>query len=57
MYRFGVCGDGGGGGNGNINIAGEGEHCDCTLAFLSIGKSHARRSSSVQERRKGCPDV
>jgi len=51
MYRFGVCI----GGNANINIAGEGEHCDCTLAFLSIGKSRARRS--VQERKKGCPDV
>ena len=56
MYRFGDCGSDSG--DGNINIAGEGEHCECTLlAFLSIGKSHARRSSSVQERRKGCPDV
>ena len=49
MYRF-------GGGGGNINIGG-----DCTLAFLSIGKSRARRSSSrAQEegrRKKGCPDV
>ena len=52
MYRF------GGGGGGNINIAG-GEG-DCTLAFLSIGKSRARRSSRAQEegrRKKGCPDV
>ena len=51
MYRLGVY--------GNINIAGEGEHpCECTLAFLSIGKSRARRGGRAQGRQeKGCPDV
>ena len=44
MYRF---------GGGNINIGG-----DCTLAFLSIGKSRARRGGRAQGRQeKGCPDV